>query len=220
MQAGLCVLLLGVFLWAIFFLNRKYKVQQAVPFFALMTSAFIVIDIYSFMSGYQPYKPAYGQKYTWEAASPDLEETIKKHPNIYHIILDEYQTDMFSMTLDPEIRKKLGGFVFSPEAVTVFGRTEMSFATIFSGKNYDFKSPPLGYQKAAFNTEDSFLFWLKKAGYRTSAVMHPVFNFKLKGFDSVAFHKEVRQLNYAAVNLVFRKLSFYSNFPALVAEKM
>ena len=49
MQTGLCVLLLGVFLCAIFFLNRKYKVQQAVPFFALMTSAFIVIDIYSFM---------------------------------------------------------------------------------------------------------------------------------------------------------------------------
>ena len=125
------------------------------------------------------------------------------------------------MSLDPEIRKKLGGFVIFPEAVTVFRRTEMSFATIFSGKNYDIKSPPLGYQKAAFNTEDSFLFWLKKkAGYRTSAVMHPVFNFKSKGFDSVAFHKEVLQLDYAAVNLVFRKLSFFSNYPALVAEKI
>ncbi|MCP4699069.1 MAG: hypothetical protein GY862_19785 [Gammaproteobacteria bacterium] len=222
LQFSGCVLLLGLFVWLIRVFNRKFTLRQAASFFVLLAGVFIMVDIYDFLSARQAYQRAYVKGDTSDtsmtAAVP--RKTLKKRPNIYHIIFDEYQTDMFSLTLTPEIRKKLGGFVFFPEATTPFGRTHMAFGSIFSGKKYDFKSPPVDYQKAAFNNEDTLLMRLKKAGYRTSAVVHPVYSFKLNGFDSLAYHKQVRQINYASVDSIFRSLWVYGNMPAFIAEKI
>jgi len=146
-QIGGSVFLLGLFIWLVRVLNRKFTIGQVAPFFALLAGIFISVDMYSFVTKQQQYKQAYVKgNASGEAVAAAAKESQQPRHNIYHIIFDEYQTEMFSMTLTPEVKQNLGGFVFFSEAITPFGRTEMSFGTIFSGKQYDFTTPPLEYQ--------------------------------------------------------------------------
>ncbi|MGH9161819.1 MAG: hypothetical protein ACRD2X_17780, partial [Vicinamibacteraceae bacterium] len=43
-------------------------------------------------------------------------------PDIYHIVVDEFQTDLFTALLTEARRKQLAGFRFYPRATTPFGR--------------------------------------------------------------------------------------------------
>lgn len=139
-------------------------------------------------------------------------------PNIYHFVMDEYQTEMFSNTVTPELESKLGGFVMYPNNTSVFGRTEMSLPTMFLGKNYDFKSPPVEFQQSALARDDSYLHTLNEAGYSTSAVMHPVFDFKISQFDSILFHKAIVKNDLSEDRKSLLKLWFFSVLPTRVSS--
>lgn len=146
----------------------------------------------------------------------------KELPNIYHIVLDEYQTDMFDLTLNEEVKEELGGFVYYPENTTIFGRTGMSLPSIFTGRAYDYKTPQIKYQEPAFNSDKSFLYWLKKAGYGTRAFIHKVYTFNLGLFDEVIEHQDNAQteLGSGVYTRLFLDLWLYANTPKIVAEKL
>ena len=93
-------------------------------------------------------------------------------PNFYHIVFDEYQTDVFDFTLDSDLADALGGLVFFDNAVTMFGRTRMSLATLFSGRSYDFESSQHDFQRSAFTGRQSMLRQLLDKGYVTEAYLH------------------------------------------------
>lgn len=139
-------------------------------------------------------------------------------PNIYHFVMDEYQTELFTNTVTPELESKLGGFVMYPNNTSVFGRTEMSLPSMFLGKNYDFKSPPIEFQQSALAKGGSYLHTLNEAGYSTSAVMHPVFDFKINQFDSVLFHKSIVKNDPAEDRKSLLKLWLFSVLPTRVSS--
>lgn len=142
-------------------------------------------------------------------------------PNIYHIILDEYQTDMFNLTLNEQTSSKMGGFTYYPNNTTVFGRTGMSFPSIFTGKTYDFSRPQIEYQQEAFNSDKSYLHWLKNSGYKTSAYIHKIYTFEQPLFDEVIEHSNNADTKVGdlAYTKLFVKLWLYANAPPPVAER-
>ncbi len=143
-------------------------------------------------------------------------------PNVYHILLDEYQTEMFELTLDDNVKEQLGGFVYYPKNTTVFGRTGMSLPSIFTGKTYDYQEPQIEYQQKAFDSDRSFLYWLKDVGYETQAYIHKIYTFDQPLFDTVTLHSENAQtgLSDQVYTKLFAKLWIYANAPKTVAEKV
>lgn len=93
-------------------------------------------------------------------------------PNIYHVVLDEYQTQMFEVTLDSDLRNELSGFIFYPDARTTFGRTEMSMATILGQSDYDYETTPQEFVDASLRGPESSLYRLRRLGYRTTGYAH------------------------------------------------
>jgi hypothetical protein len=89
-------------------------------------------------------------------------------PNIYHVVLDEFQTEMFEAVLDDELREELAGFTWYPNAQTTWGRTEMSMAATLGHDEWDFESPAREYVEEALMAPSSSLQQLRELGYETT----------------------------------------------------
>lgn len=105
-----------------------------------------------------------------EIAGPAGEPTDL--PNIYHLVFDEYQTDFFTHLLDDDLREALGGFVFYPETVTTYGRTEMAFVSMFSRQDYDYSISPDDAANEALRGDLSTLGALGDLGYHRVGYLH------------------------------------------------
>lgn len=207
--------LLGLTVTVSALLTRRFEPRQAVRPVALASAFLIVGELFVFVTRYQP-QAAVAPRPAAAAES----HAAARRPNIYHVILDEYQTDMFQLTLTPEIERALAGFVFFPRNTAVYGRTGMSLPSIFSGRAYDYQTPQIEYQKAAFGSEASLLHWLKQGGYARAGYIHDVFTFPLPLFDATTFHKDnlgrAVEINYGET---FWNLWFYANTPSFVARR-
>ena len=145
----------------------------------------------------------------------------KRMPNIYHIVFDEYQTDMFELTLSPEVKRNLSGFIYFPENITIYGRTRLSLASTFLGKPYQYDTPLIEYQMAAYNKRDSYLHWLINTGYETYAFLHPVHKYEQKHFHHIIRHKDYAGPTFISdKKATFRHIWMYANFPELIVEKI
>lgn len=111
-------------------------------------------------------------------------------PNIYHIVLDEFQSDLFTLSLDDTVKAALSGFTFYPDAITPFGRTGASIAATLSGTEYRYEQPLPSYIEGSF-TERSVVNRLRDHGYRTGGVLWTPFRrFNFIGqFDSIYWQK-------------------------------
>jgi len=119
-----------------------------------------------------------------QASTPQL-------PNIYHIVFDEYQTEMFELTLNPEIRRQMAGFTWFPENTSIYGRTEMSLSSYMQGKPFDFNESQKDYiDRAMMDTKGSLPFFLKKKGYKLSCYLHQSFQDLPNIYDTTIFHKD------------------------------
>ena len=86
-------------------------------------------------------------------------------PNAYHIVFDEFQTEMFETTLDARVREALSGFVYFPDARTPYGRTEMSMASVFGPADYDYGVTPQDFVDSSLRGPESSLEHVRDAGY-------------------------------------------------------
>jgi hypothetical protein len=179
----LVILALLVMVLAVVF-GRRFSVEGGARFFAVLTVAFVSLDAAKLIQ-------ARGEEPSLDnvefAALEAPENTLldgRQRPNVYHLLFDEYQTDMFLQTLTPAVKDQLPGFVLFPQTTTYFGRTAMSLASIFSGRTYDFESSQDEYKRAAFESDRSILYWLKQAGYETRAYLYPVYAFEQTLFDN------------------------------------
>jgi hypothetical protein len=86
-------------------------------------------------------------------------------PNVYHLILDEFQTDQFDLALDDRTRESLRGFTAFPEAMTSYGRTRMALADLYDPDGYDYSEPATEFVQQALLGPDSTLQQLRAAGY-------------------------------------------------------
>jgi KaiC/GvpD/RAD55 family RecA-like ATPase len=210
-------LLLGVFFLGFsIYLSRNVRISKAAPIFTLIGCAFIFLDVYGFLDDFKTSDAAYSHT----ALERQKQTSTGDNPNIYHIIFDEYQVDLFTTTLTEEVRGELSGFTFFQDTTALFSGTEMSLSSIFSGKGYDFKASPAEYQKAAFSKEGPLLSILKKHGYETHGVMHPVYYFDMAGFDRIAFHRQLLHLDNAPIRENFQMMWLYSVLPEPLVSKI
>jgi ankyrin repeat protein len=143
-------------------------------------------------------------------------------PNIYHIVLDGFQTDMFEATLTDEVRRLLAGFTYYPENIAVYGLTAMSMASVFSGRSYHYGEDQEAFIENAFNSKDSLIAWFKREGYLTVARTHPGYNnLPLDQFDRADAHAiraDASMRSY--IRKVFASLWGFKILPLEIARKV
>lgn len=172
----------------IIFISKKIVPQRAVNFFVLLGALFIAADGYRFFS-----------QTDWDQLLLENEKISRlshvlnidtDKPNIYHIVLDGFQSDIFTSILTDEIRSEFDGFTYFPEASAVYSLTTWSVPSILLGETYDFSMSHVEYQDKAFNSESSILYGLKQAGYQNTAYTRKLYPFKFKYFDLTIPHSE------------------------------
>jgi hypothetical protein len=160
-----------------------------------------------------------GLEPTGTSSSLEPRTTAEDLPNVYHLILDGFQTDMFEHTFPLEERGELlSGFLYFPDNVATYGRTRLSIASTFLGRSYENQSPQVAFVRSQFDSPQSFLYWLREAGYQTLG-FHVVP--KVRGADEHLFDHSVRHQEHVVVRAssnvdIFRKLWVVSNFPRFV----
>lgn len=112
-------------------------------------------------------------------------------PNVYHVILDEFQSDQFDVAARDVDRSALAGFTYFPEAITPYGRTEMAVADMFSETEYDYQVAPTTFVRDALIGKTSTVQALRAAGYDTTGHLpNPSLYSKVVPFDDVVFAKD------------------------------
>jgi hypothetical protein len=87
---------------------------------------------------------------------------------VYHVILDEFQSDQFDVSARDQDRAALAGFTYFPDAITPYGRTEMAVADMFSEAEYDYSTTPNAFVDQALIGPTSSIQRLRAAGYDTT----------------------------------------------------
>ena len=143
-----------------------------------------------------------------------------KLPDIYHIILDEFQSDLFAEILDDKIRNDLSGMTWFPNASTPFGRTEMAISTLFTGIPYDYREPPAEYIRKGFHANSSMPGKLKSLGYKTIGYLHTNYpGDSTPSFDTYYFHRNLgKALDGAKARELLNSLWWFAHFPTAIAK--
>ena len=141
-------------------------------------------------------------------------------PDIYHVVFDEFQTDMFHAVLNNDVKNELQGLIWFPNASTPFGRTEMALASLFSGAPYDYREPPLSYIREAFTSEQSLLTQLRSLGYQTIGLLHTIYpGGSPSPFEQTYFHKDFAKTASADEQRgLFVSLWLYAHLPKSLAR--
>lgn len=217
------LILLAALFMAVVYAYRKIDISKLRSFMGVVTLALVAWQVFIVLSSLGAFGLNGNDSAPTESGEVSRQgATTRKLPNVYHIVLDEYQTDMFELTLDKDVKKELGGFVYYPENTTVYGRTGMSLPTIFTGLSYDYEDPQITYQQQAFGSEKSILYWLKQAGYKTRATIHKIYTFDLPLFDDVSAHKGNAKIkpDVSMYTRLFLNLWVYANTPGVVSENL
>lgn len=201
------------------FMLRRVPLKPIRDF--VMVYGTVIFAVYAFTIS-QSERPALAEV---SHARKAAEQTAADLPNIYHIVLDEFQSDLFQAHLDDRLRSTLGGFRFYPNAVTPFGRTEVALAATFSGIEYAYDEPLYDYIARSF-TQDSMIVRLRRAGYQTDAVLWtPYRQFRFKAqtltsqFDTIYWQKRVRLERSADDrSALLTAMWFYRYFPPDLAS--
>jgi len=93
--------------------------------------------------------------------------TNNKLPNVYHLIIDAFQSDGFSLYLTPKIKKELGGFTYYQKNTSNYWPTRNSFPSFLTSTYYNFDEPLTDFKERAFDSDKSMIWQLKNAGYVT-----------------------------------------------------
>lgn len=207
-----------LFVLSIILLQKKYSLIKAAEIFAVFGLVLLISEVVIFATKFE-IAPS-STINLGESHQPDV--GTKKSPNVYHIVLDEYQTDLFDLTKTPEVEGGLAGFTYFQDATTIFGRTTMSLASVFSGKSFDYLTPQSDYWYAAYNTSDSFLHKLIEAGYETYAFIHKPSHM----FEQQYFHHRISHTEFADRSalvdqqLMFKNLWLYKHFPGFISSSL
>jgi hypothetical protein len=143
-------------------------------------------------------------------------------PDIYHLVFDEFQTDLFEVSVQPDQLRALGGFVFYPETTTPYGRTDMALGATFSGEPFDYAGEPYDYIFQAFNGDRSLLSALKSHGYHTTGLLHQIYPTESKSaFDRT--HQHILYGDFGASadqSELFTSLWIVASLPESIVEAL
>ncbi|GEM_PF-5352570 len=138
-----------------------------------------------------------------------------KLPDIYHIILDEFQTEYFTVNLDKKIRKNLGGFTWFPKAYSPSGRTNLALPSVLTGVPYTYDTVLYDYIEDGFGSEKSLLHRLRTFGYTRIGFLHKIYPSGSRSrFDRTYFHRDIGlKLDRESRQQLLRTLWVYTYVP-------
>jgi hypothetical protein len=152
-------------------------------------------------------------------------------PNIYHLVMDGFQTDFFEAARTPEIDEALDGFTFYPQNTSIYHSTTMSLTSVLLGRKYAYDRTRWDFVNQAFSARTSFLYWLRALGYKTVAVVPG--RRTQEGREPTGTHRDLSLLDYVVhfddlvkndlgdlIQNSFRNLWLYSTLPGPVREKV
>ena len=213
MESGLS---LGIFslisICGLIFICRKFDYKKATPLFALFGFLLLLQDSFSIVRNI---------RFDEEGRESKSPTVYDKHlPNIYHLVLDKYQSDFFDMQLSDALEQDLNGFNYYPNASALYSMTVWSIASMFLGEEYAFSESAINYQSRAFYSEQSFLSSLKKAGYSTTALTRKLYPFELGLFDQTIVHSKNSGSLAVDNSDAFIALWIYRVLPGLLSYKL
>ncbi len=118
------------------------------------------------------------------AAAPDPGPTDPRLPNVYHVVLDAFQPDLFDRVWPDDA--PLDGFVYFRGARALFGATAPSMSSTFLSR----RQPGPGGIPEALAAPDALPALLRAAGYRTVGYLPPsVYGEHPQAWDAVVWHE-------------------------------
>jgi hypothetical protein len=113
-----------------------------------------------------------------------------RRPNLYHLVLDAYDSRFFPVTLDAGVEAGLRGFTWFDAAVSLDDATRESLPTVFLGRPLRPEETLADAERAAFFSRESLVHALSERGYATLAFVPDVFDLEGSLFDAVVLHDE------------------------------
>lgn len=171
----------------LFRLAQRHDPRRAAPLFAVLAVAWMASDAWSFAR----------RRIVYDApAETHAQEKVVSAPNVYHLLFDEYDTRFFLRTLTPEVEQALRGFTFFRQALSTSGRTKGSLPAVFTGRAVRDE-----HAWTALNSDRSFLYWLRRAGYRTHGYLPLLWSFEQQLFDRVGYHFPKQKVDHSRLFL-------------------
>ncbi|MGH9462052.1 MAG: sulfatase-like hydrolase/transferase [Vicinamibacteria bacterium] len=154
-----------------------------------------------------------------EAAVPSEDAVMaaadESLPNVYHVLLDGFQTDMLTPYLSPEVEDALGGFTFFPNNEAVYHLTATSLASMFASKRYAYERAKWEYMEQSINGVSSLLARLNRLGYVTTAHVPALQDTRIEIADYVVRQEDHARERLVAMNTsAFAKLWIFSQIPS------
>ncbi|MFK8018132.1 MAG: sulfatase-like hydrolase/transferase [Pseudomonadales bacterium] len=194
---------------------RRNNATDSTPLFAFLALLLIGTEIARFVS-FSASAPVMEQS----ARPAALKSASSTLPNIYHVILDEFQTSYFANTSNSALKESLDGFTFYRDTTTLYDMTQWSVPSVFLGKHYAFDESVASYQDRAFNSDESVMHSLRDAGYSSIAYTRKLFQSGMRLIDIVVPHASNIDVVEPDHQETFTALWIYSSLPRFVAESM
>jgi len=168
-------------------ITRRFQAKRGMEFFAILGILLLVADGVRLVIGLDSDDAAHLQP----NMPIKLATGSSKGSNIYHLIFDAYQSDLFSIQLNHSLEEKLSGFIFYRNALARYTWTNWSIPSVFLGEVHNVAHTRRNreeYQRKAFNSEHSILADLKSSDYATLGIMRKLYPFTLRLFDTTVAH--------------------------------
>jgi hypothetical protein len=148
---------------------------------ACMLLIFIQLAYTAFLFYQHPKTPSF-QQYTVDASEKFV---FSKNRNVILAIFDSFPTDVFQEIIreNPDLAKDLDGFTYFRNSLSGYPATELSVASILTGKYYDNSLPFEEWKRQAYMS-DSIPRVLKSAGWRVD--VYPKVSYSLYYSDRIA----------------------------------
>lgn len=207
---------LGAIAVAVMLVGRKADPRLTVRSLALFALPLIVIETFSLVQGVGPEHQSHTPAPRLRDRPPD---GALGRPNVYHIVFDGLQTEIFELLRSPDLEKSLGGFIYFLENRAIYHGTAWSLASMFSSRRYGYDQPIEDFIDYGFNRL-SFVSELERAGFETMAFVS-----SLELFQSGLFHQAVRhsdnfQQNVTTNTMAFWRLWLYGNIPPTTRRRL
>ncbi len=213
--AGVIVGGAALFIGAALLATRANR-HGAVSFFAVLSVAFILSETYRLASGIEQPSPMD------KTPEPELVLTDRGRdlPNIYHLILDGYQSDIFAMVLTEQMKSEMSDFTWYSEATALYDQTVWSVPSVMLGTQFNYARSHAQYQRDAFNSTSSLLHEVRDAGYLTVAYSRKLYQFDYDLFDVMTEHFDNMDTKVLDDTEDFATLWVYRNMPKVVSLAM
>ncbi len=215
-ELGGVLLAVAIYVIASVTFARRIRHEKAVGFFAILSVAFAASEGLRLYGGAESPEPVETVDSS-ELVLPAGDESL---PNIYHIVLDGFQSDIFGLVANDDFRAQLNGFTWFEEASATYEHTVWSIPSVFLGAEYDFSTSQRDFQAAGFNGSDSLLNGLKDAGYSTIAFSRKLYEFDYTMFDEMVQHANNIDVTPPENDDAFMSLWVYRTLPAVIGRAL